>query len=122
MRKEKYTESDDLYDMACEWIETKEFDKASECLKGAINLNPNFIYAYVTLAEVYEKQKRFSEGVTILKKAFKIDTTFDRLPFLISRYCFELGNLPDAMKYIDLAIELAPEQEYLEFKERIKNA
>ena len=114
-----YQESEDYYDMACEWINQNNFEKAETCLKHALGMNKNFIYAYITLSEVYEKQKKYQEAVHILREAFKIDTTFDELPYRIAKSCLLARDIKNAMKFIQKAIDLNPSQKHLEFQEML---
>ncbi len=119
MRNYNYIESEDYYDMAIEWIHNKEFEKAIDCLKRAISLNPNFIYAYITLSKTLARQKKYSDSIHILKRASKIDPGFDRLNFLMAKYAYKGGDYPTALKYINLAIEKSSNPLYLKSKEII---
>jgi tetratricopeptide (TPR) repeat protein len=115
-------ESEDLYDMAIEWIKNIDYDRAIDCLKRAINLNPNFIHAYITLAEVLAKQKKYSDAVHILKRASKVDPKFDRLNYLMARYAYKGGDYPTALKYITMAIEKSPQPLYMKSQKVIERA
>lgn len=122
MRHYSYIESEDYYDMAVEWIHNKEMDRAIDCLKRAISLNPNFIYAYITLSSTLAKQKKYSDAVHVLKRASKIDPGFDRLNFLMAKYAYKDGNYPTALKYITIAVEKSPHPLYEKSREIIMRA
>ena len=115
-------ESEDLYDMAIEWIKNSDHDRAIDCLKRAIGLNPNFIYAYITLSEVLAKQKKYSDAVHVLKRASKADPKFDRLNYLMARYAYKAGDYPTALRYIIMAIEKSPQPLYLKSQKVIERA
>jgi predicted Zn-dependent protease len=118
-REEDYIESEDLYEMALAWIEQRKLDDAQKCLEQSIGLNPNFIYAYVTLAEVLAMKKQYGNAVQVLKKASKQDPEFHKLNYIMAKYAFRGGNYPAARKYINRAIDISPEQLYLRAKKVI---
>lgn len=105
-------ESDDLYDMALEWIRYKEYDKAEHILKRAIELNPHFIYAYITLAHIISRKKNYSEAISVLKKASKNDPKFHRLYFLMAKNAFKSGDFFLSLKYIDRALDARHDELY----------
>ncbi|HMB20593.1 MAG TPA: tetratricopeptide repeat protein [Spirochaetota bacterium] len=112
-----YIESEDLYEMALAWIEQGKLDEAKSCIEKSIDLNPNFIYAYVTLAEVLAMKKQYGNAVQVLKKASKRDPEFHRLNYIMAKYAYRGGDIPSAKRYIDMAIEISPEPLYL----RVRN-
>ncbi len=114
--------AEDYYDMALEWIRAKNPEKARDCLKKTLELNPRFIYAYVTLAEVLSAQGNYGEATHVLKKASKLDPDFDRLNFLMAKYSFKGGDYPSALRSIDRAIDTRPERLYLKSREVIVRA
>ena len=107
MKHYEYTESDDCYDMAVEWLRHGNLDKAEHFLKRAIELNPRFTYAYVVLARVYGRQKKYSDAVHVLKRASRMDPTFDRLYYLMAKYACRGGDLKNALRHIERAIALS---------------
>jgi tetratricopeptide (TPR) repeat protein len=104
--------AEDYYEMGLEWVRAKNPDKARDCLKRCIELNPNFIYAYVTLSEVLAGGGDYGEAAQVLKKASKLDPGFGRLNFLQAKYHYRAGDYPSAMRAIDRAIDTAPERLY----------
>lgn len=107
MKHYEYTESDDCYDMAVEWLRHGNRDKAEILLKRAIELNPHFTYAYVLLARVYGAQKKYSDAVHVLKRASRMDPSFDRLYYLMAKYACRGGDLRNALRHIEKAIALS---------------
>lgn len=112
MTDEDYKRSDDLYEMAEAWINTKDFEKAIPMLQEVININPNFIYAYITLSEAYKGKKDYQQALIILKKAAAKDPEFDQLYYLMALIMIDIGDLKDAITYLDQAIKLNPSDEY----------
>ena len=113
-------ESEDLYDMAMQWASQGFTDKAIVLIKQSIELNPNFIGAYIDLAKLYAKKLHYNDAFHILKKASKIDTKFHRLNYLMAKYAYKNGDYISAKKYIERAIELSPEKLYVAVQKIIK--
>ncbi|HOJ29327.1 MAG TPA: hypothetical protein PL059_09665 [Spirochaetota bacterium] len=109
-------ESEDLYEMALQWASQGFYDKAIELVKQSIELNPNFIGAYIDLAHYYAKKHRYNDAFHVLKKASKIDMCFHRLNYLMAKYAYKNGDYIAASKYIDRAIELSAEKLYIKAK------
>lgn len=114
--------ADDFYEMAIEWINSRNHDKAVECLEKAIALNPNFMYAYITLAETLGKDKKYSKAFQVLKKAAPRDPRFDRLHYLAAKYAYKSGDYIAALKYIDIAISIDAAPLYVKSKDVILRA
>src|SRR4030042_1665200 len=114
-------EADDCYDMAVEWARHGNSEKAVHCLERAIDLNGNFMYAYIALARIFAAQKKFSDAVHILKKATRIDPAFDRLHFLMAKYAYKNGDYKSAMICINKAIEIDDKELYLLAREIIED-
>jgi len=106
-------ESEDLYEMAIQWAIHGFTDKAIGLIKQSIELNPNFIGAYIDLAKLYAKKRQYNDAFHILKKASKIDTKYHRLNYLMAKYAFKNGDYIAAKKYIERAINLSPEKLYI---------
>ncbi len=113
----QYQESEDSYEIGCQWIQQNDLEKAEKFIKKAIELNEYFIYAYVTLAEIYEKQQRWHDAIHVLKKASVHDPAFDRLYLLMARNSLSAGDFIASLRFIDRAISANPLQEYLDFRE-----
>ncbi len=121
MHNYNFIESDDYYDMACEWIKQKDLIKAEDCLKHAIELNPKFTYAYITLSEIYARQKHFHDAIATLKKAHHQDPDFERLIYLMAKYAYKAGDSKNAMKFIIKAYDANPCALYDKVKNIIYN-
>jgi len=106
-----YMESEDSYDMALEWAARGDYEKAEAHFKKAIELNPRFIYAYVSLSELHARRGRYSDAIGVLKRASREDPSFHRLHYLIAKYAYKMNNVQLAHRHILAAREAAPEEE-----------
>ncbi|HNR87299.1 MAG TPA: tetratricopeptide repeat protein [Spirochaetota bacterium] len=122
MRNYDDIESEDCYDMAVEWLHARDYEKAIDCLKRSIALNPNFVYAYVTLAQAQARSGRLSSAVDTLLHALRVDPAFDRLHWLIAKYAHKRGDIPTALAHVNAAIDMTGSPLYLRGREIILNA
>jgi protein O-GlcNAc transferase len=120
MKKYDYIEADDYYDMALGWIRSGNYEKGENYLHRTIELNPNFVYAYIALGRVLALKKKFSDAVHALKRATHIDPAFDRLYFLMSKYAYKNGDYKNALIYIDKALAIDRKTLYVITKEYIE--
>ncbi|MCX7679010.1 MAG: tetratricopeptide repeat protein [Spirochaetes bacterium] len=114
--------AEDFYEMGYAWAQAKNFTKAKECLQRSIEMNPHFIYAYITLSEVLCALGNYREAAHVLKKASKIDPAFHRLDYLQARCFYKDGNLLAALKAVDRAISSSPQRLYIKAKEIIQKS
>jgi tetratricopeptide (TPR) repeat protein len=110
-------EAEDFFDMGEAWLKIKNYEKAEECLKKSIEMNPNFIYAYILLAETSGKEKKFGDAYHILKRASRLDPEFDRLYYLMAKFALRSGDTVKFRRSIEKAIEMNPEPLYLRIQE-----
>lgn len=122
MKSYENLESEDVFEMAIGWIGGRDFEKAIECLERSIALNPNFVYAYVTLASVHARTGSYSRAIEVLLKALRVDPDFERLNWLIAKYAYRRGDYPLALKHINAAIQRNSSPLYLRGREIIRNA
>jgi len=99
-------EADDSFDMGVEWMQLGNLDKALIYLNRAIDLNPKFIYAYIALSRLFARQNKFSEAIQILKRASRVDPSFDRLPYLMAKYAYKNGDFKQSLQCIDRALAI----------------
>jgi tetratricopeptide (TPR) repeat protein len=63
---------DSLNRMATDYNNIGEYDKAIELLKKAIELNPDYVFAYRELGRAYLQQKRIDEALEVLQKVVRL--------------------------------------------------
>jgi len=112
MKSYDYEEADDYYDIGCQWMKEKQYLKAMEAFRHAINLNPRFIYAYIDLASAYFKMGRVHESIQVLHNALFYDRNFHRLHYLLAKYYYREGDYKGALHSIDRAIDLDADRLY----------
>ncbi len=122
MKHYDYIESEDLYELALEWIKRKNTEKAELYLRRVISLNPRFIYAYITMARLYGRKKNFSMAISTIKKARNQDPDFDRLDYLLAKYAYKAGDYRLALRYIDGALAKAGQPLYIKSRSIILKA
>jgi len=66
-----------LYDKAMQYRKDRQYDKAIKELKSAINANPNFIDAYLQLANFQLGNKQWQQAGKNLEKAIALDATYE---------------------------------------------
>ncbi len=105
MKQYDMIEAEDNYDMALEWIRAREYEKAELCLKTTLRLNPKFVYAYITLSNLFKKKKDYSNAINALKTGYHHDPGFDRLLYLMAKCAYRAGDYQGALRYIERARE-----------------
>ncbi|MER3470088.1 MAG: flagellar motor protein MotB [Chitinophagaceae bacterium] len=76
-----------LYDKALEKAEGDQYTEAISLLQQAIQQDPNYIEAYLSLAGLYGTIKNRAKSVETFEKAFAIDSTYTvgfKLPYAIN--------------------------------------
>ena len=80
----------------------KEWDKAAENYKKAIDLSPaNEIEQYLGLANVYLETNRVEEAEAILQQAAILGPMNAKVPLEVARFHLEKGNPGKAAKYLE---------------------
>ena len=77
----------EAYNKGLEKAQDEKYKDAVESLQEAINRDPKYIDAYLSLAGVYGQMKDRAQSVATYEKAFKIDTNYTsdyRLPYSIN--------------------------------------
>lgn len=119
MDNRDYIEAEDYFDMGTEWLIRKDYDKALEYFRHVIELNKNFIYAYIREAEIFAIKENYHDAVRVLRRAIKVDKEFDKLYYLIAIFLYKDKNYKHALEYIEEAINLNADPYYIKFKEQI---
>lgn len=63
-----------LNDRGCDSIETKQYKEAFRDIKQALRLQPEYVIAYLTMAEYYMAWSKHEEALNWLEKAAALDT------------------------------------------------
>lgn len=104
--------AEDNFEMAEQWIAARNPEKAVEHLKKTIDLNPHFIFAYITLARTLSGMGRHDEAFHVMKRAEREDPEFDYLFFLAAKFAFRQGDLIAAYRHMEQAEQKSPRPHY----------
>ncbi len=66
-----------MYDRAMQYRKNRQFDKAKKDLEAAIKANPNFIDAYLQLANFQLGEQQWQQAGKNLEKAISLDATYE---------------------------------------------
>jgi tetratricopeptide (TPR) repeat protein len=83
--------------------------QAEEAYRKAMAEHPDFIPAYVNLADLYRTTSRDQEGFDILMQALEVDSTHPSVHHALGLVHVRLGNSDSALTYLKHAVDLAPE-------------
>jgi tetratricopeptide (TPR) repeat protein len=84
---------------------------AYEAYRKAIDLNPNFAYAYVRIAKLFETQRNWELVLENLNKAISVDPNFSFAYYELFFYYFVRNDIPNAEKYFNKYVESRPNEE-----------
>lgn len=87
------------YDMAIQYMQTYQYDKAQAELDKAKKEDPNFIEAYMLNAELHLEQRQWEPAITQYKAAFAINPNFFPASYFdCANAEMKLGRYEDAKK------------------------
>jgi outer membrane protein OmpA-like peptidoglycan-associated protein/tetratricopeptide (TPR) repeat protein len=95
----------EAYNKGLEKAQDGKFKDAIESLQEAINRDPKYIDAYLSLAGVYGQMKNHAQSVATYEKAFLIDSNYTsdyRLPYSIN--LAGLGQFEKALNIINILL------------------
>ena len=85
----------------------QEFDKAIECFKEAIKLDPKFDTAYNSLAEAFNRSGKLDEAIEAAKKMVEISPNDPISHTALSRLYVQKGLIDDAEREMAISHQLA---------------
>lgn len=99
-------------------IDPKYFSLAIEALKNCVRLAPTDAKSFYLLGKFYEAASEFDLAVENYQKALNLKSNYDHASFALGQLYFTQNNYPEAKKYFELTLTLAPTnleaREYLE--------
>lgn len=106
-----------LSELARKYIEANRLDEAEPLLLRALQLNPDYLPAYIDLVTVYNDQHRLQEGITLARAGLTRYPGSDRLRTSLAALYYNSGDLERALNILnqELAIHpnYAPARDYL---------
>jgi tetratricopeptide (TPR) repeat protein len=90
----------------CHW-KVGHLDEAEYCLRGAVEVKPDFTRAHVSLANVLHALKRFDDALAQLALAEKLDARDHQIPMRRGCALAALGRYDEAQQMFVQSVELA---------------
>lgn len=86
-------------------------EKAIECCRKAIKLDPDNAFSWNNLGYAYNSLKKYEKAIECCKKAIELDPGLARAweNLSVSYYC--LGRYNEALEAIDQSLKLDPDNE-----------
>jgi len=102
----------DYYKTGEDFEEAGRVEDALEQYSKAIDMEPDYIDAYLQRARLYKKQGKFEEAANDYERAITFDEKEEELFYLAAQARFSLAQYDSAVSLIDKSLEL--EEKYLE--------
>ena len=87
------------------------FERAAECFKKVLELEPEYYGCHTQLGTVYANMKRLDEALECFKKALEEDEEDFSAAYYMARVYRDLGDAEQAEKFLKLSEELYVEPE-----------
>jgi tetratricopeptide (TPR) repeat protein len=95
--------------LATAFIDLREWSKAEDVLKAALDLKPENATTMLSLGEVYWRQKRFKDAEETLQAGLKVDDKSWHGYFTLARLYWDKGDVPKAGASVGKTLQLKPE-------------
>ncbi len=86
-----------------------DYESAKTALLASLNTSTDLPDAWLTLAEIYEKEENFEETVSTLRSAVLAVPDSDEIHFALASSCLKNNHFTEALPYLRKAIALNPE-------------
>jgi len=86
-----------------EYIDDKQYSKALEQYKLAINADPSITQSYIEAANIYLLKSKKDEALSILKSGENNTTNPDQTHYLIGKIYYENYDMQNALEYFEKA-------------------
>jgi spermidine synthase len=109
------------YNLGIVYTQQGKYSEAADAFKQTIKVAPNFDTAYLNLAKLYvERNIQLDEAIQLARQAAMLNQSAEAYSVLALAY-FKKGMYKEALREIDKAINLAPDEKiYQEFRRRIE--
>jgi tetratricopeptide (TPR) repeat protein len=100
----------DLFSKAYQAQKAKNLSKAEELYRKAIELNPNYAFAYNNLGVLLNELKRYDEAEVAYRKVIELDSNVAGAYYNLSNMLRALNRDAEALTFAMKANELAPDR------------
>jgi tetratricopeptide (TPR) repeat protein len=90
-------------------MDLKEWEKAEEALRRAIEIKPQYAPATIYLGEVYWREKRYPDAEQTLREGLKLDEKSWHGQFTLGRLYWDMGEVAKAGGPIGMTLQLKPD-------------
>ncbi len=95
------------FDKALTYFDARDDENALKYLKKAIKTDPEFIEAYMMLAQIHKDRKEFTEAITYFEKGLNLNPKFNPPGYLLlADVEMNQGLYADALKHAEKFLEL----------------
>ena len=84
----------------------EDYDRAINSFMRAIQVDPNYVHAYVNLAKIYKKRQDYEAAISYLEKAREVEPNCVDIYINLSDIYRQQGNFAKAKECADKAVEL----------------
>ena len=77
------TKATDIYLQAISYAQNENYPVAIKMINDALKIDPKYVDAYLSIAEIYANMKNYNEAITQYQKAFSLDEVYIK-PFYLS--------------------------------------
>jgi tetratricopeptide (TPR) repeat protein len=96
------------YQDACSAIKDKKFDMAEKHLRKAVQENPKYSVAWVTLGQLLAAQNNLDEGRKACTQAAEVDSSYVPAQLCLADVAARTEHWEESLKYSDRALEIDP--------------
>jgi len=104
--------ANDLKEQGNEYLKINNLDKAVECYKQALKINPEFADAYFNLGKALKLQKKYPEAIQALEQAKKLNLSDTETITVLGETYKQNGQYSLAIQNFDEAIKLDESSDY----------
>jgi tetratricopeptide (TPR) repeat protein len=89
----------------------RKFDKAEGLFRQAIRYDSSNTAAFCGIAEIFVTTEKFADAEKILLTAPTADSSYSTYYFLLGKAQFRLNKINEALRHLEWAMRLNPDQE-----------
>jgi outer membrane protein OmpA-like peptidoglycan-associated protein/tetratricopeptide (TPR) repeat protein len=102
----KNKKAEKLFGDALQAYTTMNYKQAFDILKRCLDEDPNFVDAWMLVADIREQNEQYKEALTVYRKVMVINPDFQLPYYKLARTALDHGEYDTSLFYIDKYIEL----------------